>query len=107
MENIKQKDNIMEQFEEKAKRPFGIRDKAGYAFGDLANNLTFVLVAMFMMKFYTDIMGVSAALVGDSGAKFLYGERKIFSMDKAFCRSRISFVFSYFCAVFCGQADGV
>lgn len=64
MKNIKQKDNIMEQFEEKAKRPFGIRDKAGYAFGDLANNLTFVLVAMFMMKFYTDIMGVSAALVG-------------------------------------------
>ncbi|WP_455648058.1 MFS transporter [Lonepinella koalarum] len=44
--------------------PFGMKDKIGYACGDLANNLTFVIVALFMMKFYTDIMGVSAALVG-------------------------------------------
>ncbi|MBE6478470.1 MAG: MFS transporter [Propionibacteriaceae bacterium] len=45
-------------------RPFGWRDKIGYAFGDFGNDLTFVLSAMFLMKFYTDVMGVSAALVG-------------------------------------------
>ena len=54
----------MAQFEENAKRPFGLRDKIGYAAGDFANDLTFVIAALFMMKFYTDIMGVSAALVG-------------------------------------------
>lgn len=52
------------KFEENAKRPFGMRDKIGYAAGDFANDLTFVIAALFMMKFYTDIMGVSAALVG-------------------------------------------
>lgn len=55
---------VMAQFEENAKRPFGMRDKIGYAAGDFANDLTFVIAALFMMKFYTDIMGVSAALVG-------------------------------------------
>lgn len=55
---------VLAAFEENAKKPFGMQDKIGYAFGDLANNLTFVIVALFMMKFYTDIMGVSAALVG-------------------------------------------
>lgn len=54
----------MAQFEENAKRPFGLRDKIGYAAGDFANDLTFVIAALFMMKFYTDVMGVSAALVG-------------------------------------------
>lgn len=55
---------VMAQFEKNAKRPFGLRDKIGYAAGDFANDLTFVIAALFMMKFYTDIMGVSAALVG-------------------------------------------
>ncbi len=60
------KDNAaaLQKFEERAKTPFGMKDKIGYAAGDFANDLTFVIAAMFMMKFYTDIMGVSAALVG-------------------------------------------
>ncbi|MBQ4637236.1 MAG: MFS transporter, partial [Clostridia bacterium] len=45
-------------------RPFGIRDKVGYMFGDFANDFTFILASMIMMKFYTDVMGVSAGLVG-------------------------------------------
>ncbi|CAG9295825.1 MFS transporter [Celerinatantimonas diazotrophica] len=45
-------------------KPFGMRDKIGYALGDLANNLTFVISAVFLLKFYTDVMGVSAELVG-------------------------------------------
>lgn len=45
-------------------QPFGIKDKLGYMFGDFGNDFTFILSSMFMMKFYTDVMGVSAALVG-------------------------------------------
>ena len=54
----------LEAFEKAAKKPFGFWDKIGYACGDLANNLTFVFVAFFMLKFYTDIMGVNPATVG-------------------------------------------
>ena len=45
-------------------KPFGIADKIGYALGDFGNDFTFMLSTMFLMKFYTDVMGVSAGLVG-------------------------------------------
>lgn len=45
-------------------RPFGIRDKVGYAFGDCANDFTFMLSSTALLKFYTDVMGVSAWIVG-------------------------------------------
>ncbi len=45
-------------------RPFGIRDKIGYLLGDFGNDFTFVLSSSFLLKFYTDVMGVSAAIVG-------------------------------------------
>ena len=45
-------------------RPFGMADKVGYAFGDFGNDFTFMLSSMFMMKFYTDVMGVAPAVVG-------------------------------------------
>ena len=45
-------------------RPFGIRDKLGYLFGDFGNDFTFILSTVILMKFYTDVMGVSAAAVG-------------------------------------------
>ena len=45
-------------------RPFGIKDKIGYMFGDFGNDFTFILSSMFMLKFYTDVMGVSASVVG-------------------------------------------
>ena len=47
-----------------AVRPFGMRDKLGYMFGDFGNDFTFMLSSSFMMVFYTDIMGVPAAIVG-------------------------------------------
>ncbi|MBE6824196.1 MAG: MFS transporter [Ruminococcaceae bacterium] len=49
---------------EKKIRPFGARDKFGYLFGDFGNDFTFILSTMILMKFYTDVMGVSAAVVG-------------------------------------------
>lgn len=45
-------------------RPFGFRDKLGYLLGDFGNDFTFVLSSSFLMKFYTDVMGVPAATVG-------------------------------------------
>ena len=48
----------------KAVRPFGMRDKMGYLFGDFGNDFTFILSTMILSKFYTDVMGVSAAVIG-------------------------------------------
>lgn len=45
-------------------KPFGMKDKVGYMFGDFGNDFTFILSAMFMMKFYTDVMGIAPATVG-------------------------------------------
>lgn len=49
---------------QKAMRPFGLQDKIGYLFGDFANDFTFILSSSFLLKFYTDVMGVDAAAVG-------------------------------------------
>ena len=45
-------------------KPFGLKDKIGYLMGDIGNDFTFVLSSTFLLKFYTDVMGVSAAVVG-------------------------------------------
>ena len=44
--------------------PFGIKDKLGYLLGDLGNDFTFILSSSFLLKFYTDVMHVSAGVVG-------------------------------------------
>lgn len=49
---------------EKQLRPFSFRDKAGYLFGDFGNDFTFIFSTTILMKFYTDVMGVSAGVVG-------------------------------------------
>ncbi len=48
----------------KISRPFGIRDKVGYMIGNIGNDLTFFLASNYFMVFYTNVMGVSPALVG-------------------------------------------
>ena len=45
-------------------RPFGMRDKLGYLFGDFGNDFTFILSTSILMKFYTDVMGISSGTVG-------------------------------------------
>jgi len=45
-------------------KPFGFRDKLGYLMGDIGNDFTFILSSTFLLKFYTDVMGVSVAVVG-------------------------------------------
>ncbi len=55
---------MISKTEYKKMRPFGFRDKLGYLLGDFGNDFTFILSSSFLMKFYTDIMGVSAGVVG-------------------------------------------
>ncbi|AMB99081.1 MFS transporter [Aerococcus urinaehominis] len=45
-------------------KPFGMRDKVGYMFGDLGNDMTFHLQSMFLMVFYTEVLGIQASAVG-------------------------------------------
>lgn len=45
-------------------RPFGLRDKIGYLFGDFGNDFTFILSSSFLLKFYTDVMGVEPWIIG-------------------------------------------
>ncbi|MCD8346053.1 MAG: MFS transporter [Oscillospiraceae bacterium] len=55
----------MEESKQKlSTRKFGVRDLLCYASGDVANDFTFMLMSTWMLKFYTDIMGVSGVLVG-------------------------------------------
>ncbi len=76
-------------------RPFGWRDKFGYLFGDFGNDFTFILSSMFLMKFYTDVMGISA----EGG--------KIPAMDsKDVCAGGIVFFFDLSVDV-CGFFSGV
>ncbi len=44
----------------KSLRPFGMRDKIGYAFGDMGCNFSFQLVSSYMYLFYTQCIGLSA-----------------------------------------------
>ena len=34
-------------------KPFGMKDRLGYMFGDFGNDFTFILSTMFLLKFYT------------------------------------------------------
>lgn len=48
----------------KSIKPFGMKDKMGYLFGDFGNDFTFILSTMILTKFCTDVMGISAAVIG-------------------------------------------
>lgn len=50
--------------EKAAVRPFGMRDKLGYLFGDFGNDFFFILVASFLMVYYTDVYHLNPAAVG-------------------------------------------
>ena len=45
-------------------RPFGTRDKVGYMLGNVANDFTFIFASLYLQVFYTDVLGINAALVG-------------------------------------------
>ena len=45
-------------------KPFGMRDKIGYMFGDLGNDFTFTFASSYLMVFYTNVLGIPASMVG-------------------------------------------
>ncbi|MEH7117950.1 glycoside-pentoside-hexuronide (GPH):cation symporter [Neobacillus vireti] len=45
-------------------RKFGMKDKIGYMFGDWGNDFFFILVASFLMVYYTDVYQLNPAVVG-------------------------------------------
>ena len=45
-------------------RTLSVLQYLGYAGGDAANNLTFTLVSMFLLVYYTDVVGITAAAAG-------------------------------------------
>ena len=44
--------------------PLKFREKLGYGLGDAASNLFFVTFNVFLLYYYTDIFGITAAAVG-------------------------------------------
>lgn len=54
-------------------RPFGIRDKIGYMFGDFGNDFSFIFASSYLMVFYTKVLGLSGFVVGFLflGARFV------------------------------------
>lgn len=48
----------------KSFRLFGWRDKVGYMIGNVANDLMFIFASLYLQVFYTDVLGINAALVG-------------------------------------------
>ena len=45
--------------EKKVHRPFGVRDKVGYMFGDFGCNMSFQLITAYLMLFVTQGLGIS------------------------------------------------
>ena len=83
----------------RTRRPFGLRDKFGYAFGDLGNDFSFILASAFLMIFYTNVLSLSAALVGtiigDTARRRLlrrklrhdqYGKHQHHQVNNDYCR---------------------
>ena len=48
----------------KISRPFGVRDKIGYLIGNLGNDFMFTFAGIFLMVFYTKVLGIASELVG-------------------------------------------
>ena len=49
---------------EQKSKPFGMQDKLGYMLGDFGNSLLFNFIGSYLLVFYTDVFGISAAAVG-------------------------------------------
>lgn len=47
-----------------AVRAFGWRDKIGYLLGNLGNDLTFTFASVYLLVFYTKVLGIASELVG-------------------------------------------
>lgn len=49
---------------ENANGKVGVKEKIGFGLGDLATNLAWASMSMFIVYFYTDVVGVAAGIIG-------------------------------------------
>lgn len=49
---------------QQSNRPFGLKDKLAYMAGDVANDLSFMMSAFFLMLFYTNVLQIEGYVVG-------------------------------------------
>lgn len=49
---------------DEAMRKIGFGEKVGFGFGDLSTNIAWGSMSMFIMFFYTDVIGISAGIIG-------------------------------------------
>ena len=50
-----------------------LREKIGYGLGDAASSMFWKLFTMYLLFFYTDVVGISAAVVGSPKGEQEYG----------------------------------
>lgn len=53
-----------ENFSQVNPKPFGLKDKLGYLFGDLGNDTFFALASSFLMLYYTNVLGIHPGIIG-------------------------------------------
>ena len=56
----------------KTLRPFGMRDKIGYAFGDFGCNMSFAFINSYLMLFYVTCMKINPKHFAMFGLKYSY-----------------------------------
>ncbi|WP_436667347.1 MFS transporter [Latilactobacillus sakei] len=56
--------NLASTLNDIEQRPFGLRDKIGYMFGDLGNCFILGLLNAFLTIYYTNVLGISGAMIG-------------------------------------------
>lgn len=60
----KRQEEKVETFKAIEKPKLPLKEKIAYGFGDLGNGMMFDLGQIYLLKFYTDILGISAAYAG-------------------------------------------
>ena len=56
----------MDMSTNKQLRPFGMRDKIGYAFGDFGCNMSFAFINSYLMLFYVTCMKIDPKHFGQN-----------------------------------------
>jgi len=60
MESAEKQESVSSSLKEN----LGFKDYLGFGFGDMAVNFTFASLGMFVVYFYTDVIGISAGIIG-------------------------------------------
>ncbi|MDN6206232.1 MAG: MFS transporter, partial [Staphylococcus simulans] len=60
----KRQEEKVETFKAIEKPKLPLKEKIAYGFGDLGNGMMFDLGQIYLLKFYTDVLGISATYAG-------------------------------------------